>query len=95
MRFGKKKLTESKYELQKQKIAVKRARGRRDSLFEELSKERINHRKTQNELNQKETEIKELKMQLERASQQVEEFKKKQSLCRPVDLAIIRTGTAS
>jgi hypothetical protein len=76
----KEKTIESKYELQKQKIAVKRARKSRDVIREELVKEQAAHYEIQNRLNKKESEIAELKMQLEQAKQQVEEFKKKQLL---------------
>lgn len=73
----KNKTIETKYELQKQKIAVKRAREGRDSLKEELSKEKTAHYQTQYELNQKEIENAELKSQLEKANEQIEDLKKK------------------
>jgi len=73
----KEKTITSKYELQKQKIAVKRARESRDLFHEELSKEKTAHYRTQEELSQKDIEIAKLKSQLENASQQIEELKKK------------------
>lgn len=91
----KEKTTTSKYELQKQKIAVKRARKGRDLLHEELSEEKAAHCKTQSELIQKEAEIVECKAQLQKANQQVEEFKKKSLLRELVGLATTHTGTAS
>lgn len=73
----KEKTITSKYELQKQKIAVKRARESRDLFHEELSKEKTAHYRAREELSQKDIEIAELKSQLENASQQIEELKKK------------------
>ena len=88
------KTIESKYELQKQKTAVQRARKTRDSLQEELSKEKTAHYRDREELNQKDLEIMQLKEQLEKAGQQIEEFKKKQLLRELTDPTIILTGTA-
>ncbi|WP_194847768.1 hypothetical protein [Candidatus Neptunochlamydia vexilliferae] len=72
----KSKTIKSKYELQKQKIAVKRARASRDLLNKKLSEEKVSHCRAQEELAQKEIEIADLKSRLEKADQQIEELKK-------------------
>lgn len=90
----KNKTIETKYELQKQKIAVKRARESRDLLQEELSKEKTDHYSDREELNQKELEIMQLKARLEKAAQDIDELKKKQLLRELADPSIILTGTA-
>jgi hypothetical protein len=74
------KTKETKNDLKKQRLAVKRARSGRDLLHEELSKEKAAHYRTREELSQKDIEISELKTQLEKATQQVEELKKKRLL---------------
>lgn len=76
----KEKTKATKDDLKKQKLAVKRARSSRDLLHEELSKEKTAHYRTREELSQKDIEIAELKTQLEKATQRVEELKKKRSL---------------
>ena len=76
----KEKTKATKDNLKKQKLAVKRARSGRDLLHEELSKEKTAHYRTREELSQKDIEIAELKTQLEKATQRVEELKKKRSL---------------
>jgi len=91
----KNKTIKSKYELQKQKTAVKRARESRDLFHEKLSKEKAAYYRAQEELTQKEIEIADLKARLEKADQQFEELKKKQLRRRPASLAITPTGTAS
>ena len=91
----KKKTITSKYELKKQKTAVKRARKSRDLLHEEWSKEKTAHYRTQDTLNQKEVEIVQLKAQLEKSDQQVEELKKNSLLRRLVDPVTTHTGIVS
>ena len=91
----KEKTITSKYELKKQKTAVKRARKSRDALCEELAKEKTAHYRAQHNLTQKEIEIATLKDQLEQSKQLVEELKKKQLLRKLAGLATTHTGTAS
>ena len=74
------KTKETKNDLKKQKLAVKRARNGRDLLHEELSREKTAHYRAREELSQKDIEIAELKTLLEKATQQVEELKKKRLL---------------
>jgi hypothetical protein len=76
----KEKTKETKNDLKKQKLAVKRARSGRDLLHEELSKEKTAHYRALEELSQKDIKIAELKTLLEKATQQVEELKKKRLL---------------
>lgn len=76
----KEKTKATKDDLKKQKLAVKRARNGRDLLHEELSKEKTAHYRTREELSQKDIEIAELKTQLKKATQHVEELKKKRLL---------------
>lgn len=73
----KEKTKATKDDLKKQKLAVKRARGGRDLLHEQLSKEKTAHYRAREELSQKDIEIAGLKAQLEKITQQVEELKKK------------------
>jgi len=70
----KEKTKETKEELKKKKLAVRRARENRDLLQEELWGER---RKCQEALTKKDAEIAELKAQLAKVNQQVEDLKKK------------------
>ncbi len=90
----KEKTITSKYELKKQKTAVKRARESRNFLHEELSKEKTAHHKTQDALNKKEIEIAELKARLDKADQEVEELKKKQLLRKLAGHVTTYTGIA-
>ena len=76
----KEKTKSTKNDLKKQKLAVKRARNSRDLLGKELSNEKTAHYRALEELNHKDMEIAELKSQLEKASQQIEELKKKKLL---------------
>jgi chromosome condensin MukBEF ATPase and DNA-binding subunit MukB len=64
----------TKSELKKKTLAVKRARENRDHLHEELKQERC---KNQKMLTQKEIELQELREQLAKANQQIEDLKKK------------------
>ena len=73
----KKKARTAKDDLKKKKLAVKRARSGRDLIQEELSKEKTAHYRAREQLSQKDAEIAELKAQLEKRTQEVEEFKKK------------------
>jgi hypothetical protein len=73
----KEKTKVTKDDLKKQRLAVKRAISGRDLLHEELSKEKTAHYRAREELSQKDVEIAALKAQLEKATQQVEELKKK------------------
>ena len=91
----KEKTKTTKDDLKKQKLAVKRARNGRDLLYEELSKEKTAHYRARKELSQKDIEIAELKAQLAKATQQVEDLKKKRLLRSLADPAITHTGTAS
>lgn len=76
----KEKIKVTKDDLKKKKLAVKRARIGRDQLDEELSKEKAAHYRAQEQLSQKDSEIAELKTQLAKVTQQVEDLKKKKSL---------------
>jgi hypothetical protein len=76
----KKKAKVAKDSLKKRTLAVKRARDGRDLLQEELSKEKTAHYRAREELSQKDSEIAELKAQLEKSTKEVEEFKKKRLL---------------
>jgi hypothetical protein len=73
----KEKTKMTKDDLKKRTLAVKRARSGRDLLHEELSKEKTAHYRVLEELSQKDSEIAELKTQLARVTQQVEDLKKK------------------
>lgn len=73
----KEKTKETKDELKKKKLAVKRAREDRDQIDEELKQER---RKSQEALTQKDIELENLRNQLAKANQQVEDLKKKRLL---------------
>ncbi len=73
----KEKTKETKTDLKKKNLAVKRARNGRDVLQEELLKEKAAHDKAREELNQKDFEIAELKIRLEKATRQAEDLKKK------------------
>jgi septal ring factor EnvC (AmiA/AmiB activator) len=76
----KEKAKVAKDDLKKKKLALKRARSGRNLLQEELSKEKTIHYRVREELSQKDAEIAELKAQLEKRTQEVEEFKKKRLL---------------
>lgn len=76
----KEKAKVAKDDLKKKKLALKRARNGRDLLQEELSKEKTVHYRVREQLNQKDAEIAELKIQLEKQTQEMEEFKKKRLL---------------
>jgi len=76
----KEKTKATKDDLKTQKLAVKRARSGRDLLQEELSREKTAHYRSREELDQKDIEIAELKTQLEKVTQQVEDLKKKRLL---------------
>jgi septal ring factor EnvC (AmiA/AmiB activator) len=76
----KEKTKATKDDLKKQKLAVKRARDGRDLLHEELSKEKTAHYRAKEALSQKDVEISELKTQLAKVTQQVEDLKKKRLL---------------
>ena len=77
-RHPKEKTKETKNELKKKKLAVKRARQDRDNLHHELNEER---QRNQGLFAQKDAEIAELRSQLKDANQQIEGLKKKSS-CR-------------
>lgn len=67
----------SKYELKKQKLAVKRARKNRDDLLEKLLEEQVTHNQLQDDLKKKDAEISKLQSQLEQINKEVNILKKK------------------
>jgi chromosome segregation ATPase len=73
----KEKAKESKGELNKKKLAVKRARESRDALGHQLVEAQRVHQEVQKALEQKEKEAVALREQLEAAHQQILELKKK------------------
>ena len=88
----KRKTKETKEELKKKKLAVKRARENRGQLEEELKQALY---KSQEALTQKDTELENLRDQLAKANQQVEELKKKRSLHGQANPAFTHTGIVS
>ena len=63
----KEKAKDAKDSLKKQKLAVKRARVHREELRKELLQEKTAHHEALEQLSQKDTEIEELKVRLEKA----------------------------
>ncbi len=73
----KEKTKETKDELKKQKLAVKRAREARDQLKQRESAREEAYSNNQKQLAEKERENEQLKNQLKSAHQQIDELKKK------------------
>ncbi len=86
----KEKTKESKEELKKKTLAVKRAREGRKQAQQSLQKQR---RQAQELLIQKDCEIAQLTLRLEKAEQQVEVLKKKNLLRTQANRDFTHTGT--